>query len=165
MVEEPGTHAGDLAHQTEIDGGMLLLAAAQQAAVDAAEACRVQPGNQKGPDNSLVGVAGQDHLGDGQRFGIGDAQPVDLHRFDAQARLERGDLLAAAVDDHQRFAGRGQQLADLPGQFFQKARRVHLIAADFDNSCHGDLPRGLILDDRRLLSSPTSILPSPHSQT
>ena len=22
MVEEPGTHAGDLAHQTEIDGGM-----------------------------------------------------------------------------------------------------------------------------------------------
>ena len=140
MVKEPCAHAGDLAHQAQVDGRMLFLAAAQQAAVDATEAGRVQPGSQKRLDDGLVGVPRQDHLGNGQRFGVGNAQAVDLHRFDAQACLERGDLLAAAMDDHQRLAGCGRQSADLSGQFFQKARRIHLVAANFDHSCHDVVP-------------------------
>ena len=80
------------------------------------------------PDDLLVHLADQDHLGDLHGGPVGDALTVDELGRHPQLRHVPADLGAAAVHDHGFHAHESQQ-HDILGELLLQARRGHRRAA------------------------------------
>ena len=87
----------DLAHEPEV--GRALLASQQQPAVHPGQPHRRHAAGDERGHHVGVELAGQDHRGDVERLGVGDADPVDERRLDAEPLGHLGHLRAAAVHD------------------------------------------------------------------
>ena len=59
------------------------LVRADEPAIDAAQADRIDPGIHQCTHDALVDRTAQHHFDQCQRLGVGDAQPVDIARFNA----------------------------------------------------------------------------------
>ena len=96
-VEEGGVHLGDGAHPAQ---GGVLLPGGDEAAVPAGDAAGPSPDLVQGGHHGLVDLGGEGHLGGVQHRLVGD--PVALLELGGhpQPVQERGDLLAAPVDQH-----------------------------------------------------------------
>ncbi len=83
-------------------------------------------------DQAFVHGPREHHLGNLHAGVIGDAQPLDVARFQAQPALQGSDLGAAAVDEGYRRAGaQGAQPSD---QALQERPLGQLGPSDLDDA-------------------------------
>ena len=93
------------------------------------------------PGNQFLVDRPQYHFGNFGRCCIGDPQPVDKFRFDAESIEHRTNLRTTAVDDH-RIDANGFQQYDIFGKILRQRRVAHRMATIF----HHEGLTGILLE-------------------
>ena len=127
-AQHGGVDVDHLAHEPEV--GRALFASQQQPAVHPGQAHRRHAAGDERGHHLGVELAGQDHRGDVERLGVGDADPVDERGLDPEPLGHLGHLRAAAVHDDRRDPGALQQ-GDVLGEGGGQADGVHGRTAVF----------------------------------